>query len=134
MVEPWWLPRHLAERAHEVAIQRHGGLPGIRDLPGLEATLASPKNHWAYSGEENLFALAAVLMVAMAKAHPFNDANKRTSISCAVMFLGGNGISIQITDDDLVFHAVRAARCAETGRNQEVDSIALWLQLAATRT
>jgi death-on-curing protein len=103
-------------------------------LPGLEATLVSPKNHWAYSGEENLFALAAVLMVAMAKAHPFNDANKRTSISCAVMFLGGNGISIQITDDDLVFHAVRAARCAENGRNQEVDSIALWLQLAATRT
>ena len=134
MAEPWWLPRHLAERAHEVAIQRHGGLPGIRDLPGLEATLASPKNHWAYSGEEDLFALAAVLMVAMAKAHPFNDANKRTSISCAVMFLGGNGISIQITDNDLVFHAVRAARCAETGRHHEVDSIALWLQLAATRT
>ena len=134
MVEPWWLPRHLAERAHEVAIQRHGGLPGIRDLPGLDATLTFPKKHPACSGEKNLFALAAVLMVAMAKAHPFNDANKRTSISCAVMFLGGNGISIQITDDDLVFYAVRAARCAETGRNQEVDSIALWLQLAATRT
>ena len=99
----------------------------------MEATLASPKNHCTYSGEENLFALAAVLKVAMAKAHPFNDANKRTSISCAVMFLGGNGISVQITDDDLVFHAVRAARCAETGRNQKVDSIALWLQLAASR-
>ena len=107
MVEPWCLSRHLAERSHAVAIHRHGGLPGIRDLPGREATLASPKNHWAYSGEENLFALAAVLMVAVAKAHPFNDANKRTSISCAVMFLGGNGISVQITDDDLVFHAVR---------------------------
>ena len=102
-------------------------------MPGLEATLASPKNHWAYSGEENLFALAAVLMVAVAKAHPFNDANKRTSISCAVMFLGGNGISVQITDDDLVVHTVRTARCAETGRNREVDSIALWLQLAASR-
>ena len=99
----------------------------------MEATLASPKNHWAYSGEENLFALAAVLMVAVAKAHPFNDANKRTSISCAVMFLGGNGISVQITDDDLVVHTVRTACCAETGRNREVDSIALWLQLAASR-
>ena len=75
--------------------------------------MVSPKNHWAYSGEENLFALAAVLMVAVAKAHPFNDANKRTSISCAVMFLGGNGISVQITDDDLVFHAVRGNSALE---------------------
>jgi len=89
MVETWWLPRHLAERAHAVVIDRHRGLPGIKNLPGLEATLVSPKNHWAYSGEENLFALAIILMVAMAKAHPFNDGNKRTTISCAVMFLWG---------------------------------------------
>jgi len=49
------------------------------------------------------------------------------------MFLGSNGIPVQITDDDLLFYAVRAARCTESGRNQEVDLIALWLRLAASR-
>lgn len=133
MAEPWWLPRHLAETAHAIAIERDGGLPGVRDTSGLEASLATPKNLWAYGGEDNLFALAAALLVAMAKAHSFNDANKRTSISCALMFLGGNGIQIGVTDDDLVFHTVRAARCRQADRDQEVDSIALWLQLAALR-
>jgi prophage maintenance system killer protein len=77
-------------------------------LSGLEASLATPKNLWAYGGE-------------------------RISISCALMFLGGSGIQIHVTDDDLVFHTVRAARCRQADRNQEVDSIALWLQLAASR-
>ena len=39
------------------------------------------------------------------------------------MFLGGNGISVQITDDDLVFHAVRG--------NSELELVATkkWIRL-----
>jgi hypothetical protein len=51
MAEPWWLTRHLAEKAHSIAIEKYGGLPGIRGSSGLEASLATPKNLWAYGGE-----------------------------------------------------------------------------------
>ena len=98
------------------------------------------KRHWRLrkisgpTAVKTIFSAWSLLyLVEMAKAHSFNDANKRTSISCALMFLGGNGIQIGVTDDDLVFHTVRAARCRQADRDQEVDSIALWLQLAALR-
>ncbi|MDA9868124.1 type II toxin-antitoxin system death-on-curing family toxin [Synechococcus sp. AH-224-I15] len=133
MAEPIWLDSDLAEIAHTRALKTHGGAYGIRDSSGLSAAMESPRNQWAYTREKNLFALAAHLLMSMVKNHPFNDANKRTAISLAVMFLGANGIQIRMTDEDLYFQTVRAARCKEKDREKEKDSIALWLQLAALR-
>jgi len=52
------------------------GLPESA-TPVLEAAIASPRNLWAYEGEENLFRLAAHLLVSLAKAHAYSDGNKR---------------------------------------------------------
>jgi prophage maintenance system killer protein len=56
---------------------------------------------WAYDGEENLFRLAAHLLVSLAKAHAYSDGNQRIAIISAVAFLGGNGIELSIGAGEL---------------------------------
>lgn len=70
MSEPQWLDRDLVDELHNQSLLVHGGLPGIRDGNALEAAIASPRNLWAYGGEDNPFRLAAHLLVSLAKAHP----------------------------------------------------------------
>lgn len=73
MPEPQWLDRDLVDELHDQSLQVHGGLCGIRDVNVLEAAIASPRNLFAYGGEDNLFCLAAHLLVSLAKAHPYSD-------------------------------------------------------------
>ena len=46
----------------------------------------------AYSGEEDLFVLAAIYAERIAQNHPFVDGNKRAALLCALAFLAKNGI------------------------------------------
>ena len=130
MPEPQWLDRDLVDALHEQSLHMHGGLAGVRDVHVLEAAIASPRNLWAYQGEENLFRLAAHLLVSLAKAHPYSDGNKRIAIISAVAFLGSNGIVLSIGAGELVPQTIRAARCQEEERALEEEAIALWLQLS----
>ncbi|EAQ67959.1 death-on-curing family protein [Synechococcus sp. RS9909] len=134
MPEPQWLDRDLVDELHDQSLQVHGGLCGIRDVNVLEAAIASPRNLFAYGGEDNLFCLAAHLLVSLAKAHPYSDGNKRIAIISAVAFLGCNGIELNIKPGELVPQTIRAARCKERERETEEDAISLWLQLSARRT
>jgi death-on-curing protein len=131
MPEPQWLDRDLVDALHEQSLRVHGGLAGLRDVHVLEAAIASARNLWAYEGEENLFRLAAHLLVSLAKAHPYSDGNKRIAIISAVAFLGSNGIELSIGAGELVPQTIRAARCQEEERALEEESIALWLQLSS---
>lgn len=131
MPEPQWLDRDLVDALHEQSLRLHVGLAGVRDASVLEAAIASPRNLWAYEGEENLFRLAAHLLVSLAKAHAYSDGNKRIAIISAVAFLGGNGIALSIGAGELVPQTIRAARCQERERAQEEQAIALWLQLSS---
>jgi death-on-curing protein len=92
MPEPQWLDCDLVDALHEQSLRLHGGLAGVRDTHGLEAALCSPRNLWADGGEEDLFRLAAHLLVSLAKAHGYSDGNRRIAIISAVAFLGANGV------------------------------------------
>lgn len=134
MPEPQWLDRELVDELHAQSLRIHGGLPGIRDVCVLEAAIASPRNLWAYGGEDDPFRLASHLLVSLAKAHPYSDGNKRVAIISAVAFLGSNGIELDIRPGELVPQTIRAARCKEHHREQEEDAISLWLQLSSRRS
>ena len=131
MPEPQWLDRELVDDLHAQSLRVHGGLVGIRDIHVLEAAIASPRNLWAYGGEDNPFRLAAHLLVSLVKTHGYSDGNKRIAIISAVAFLGCNGIELDIRPGGLVHQTIRAARCKEQEREQEEESIALWLQLSS---
>ena len=51
-------------------------------------------NEYLYKDTSDVFELAALYLIAIAKAHAFPDANKRTAYQAALMFLDLNDIFI----------------------------------------
>ena len=102
MREPRWVPRLVVDSVHVDQLREHGGLPGVRDENALEAALARPRQKWNYEPESDLSVLAAAYAFGVAKAHPFNDGNKRTAFLTMVIFLGLNGKDLNASESDVV--------------------------------
>ena len=81
---------------HDLAVERFGGLSGIRDENLLLSALARAVNKHAYAdtGEVDRFDLAAAYAFGIAKNHPFNDANKHTAWTACLTFLRLNGTTV----------------------------------------
>ncbi|GJL36019.1 death-on-curing family protein [Enterobacter hormaechei] len=107
-----------------IAIQKstlpHSGEP---DIGKLEGALSRVHNLSLYEGCEDIFKFAAMYMVAIAKSHAFNDANKRTAFQAASVFLLLNGYDLN-TSMELVKLTIFAA----TGE-ADCDNTALALKL-----
>jgi death on curing protein len=97
-----WVPRLVVDSAHLDQLREHGGLPGIRDENALEAALARPQQKAHYEPDSDLATLAAAYAFGLAKAHPFNDGNKRAAFLTAVIFLGLNGKDLDATETEVV--------------------------------
>ena len=102
MDEPLWLSRQAIEIIHGEQLAEHGGRPGVRDLNGLEAGIARPREHWAYAGHTELPGLAAILCEGIVRGHPFVDGNKRTGFLAAFSFMRINGMDLMVDEDDVV--------------------------------
>jgi death-on-curing protein len=91
-----------------------GGLPGFAQAGpgGVEAVLARVENHAHYAGLDDVFGIAAMYAVAIARGHVFNDGNKRTALVCALTYLSVQGYDLSSTleiEDDLVEVMVEVA-------------------------
>ncbi len=62
-----------------------------------------PANSWHYGGERDIVALAAVLLFAVARNHPFLQGNKRTGFAAAINFLALNGWAVTASFDAVHF-------------------------------
>ena len=102
MATPRWVPRLVLDAAHLDQLREHGGLPGIRDENAFEAALARPQQKHHYEPDSDLATLAAAYAFGLAKAHPFNDGNKRAAFLAAMIFLGLNGKDLGATDAQVV--------------------------------
>ena len=92
----------MVDAVHLDQLRGHGGLPGIRDENALEAALARPQQKAHYEPDSDVATLAAAYAFGLAKAHPFNDGNKRTAFLTAVIFLGLNGKDLDATEAEVV--------------------------------
>jgi len=99
---PRWVPRLVLDAAHFDQLREHGGLPGIRDEGALDAALARPQQRHHYEPDSDLATLAAGYAFGLAKAHPFNDGNKRAAFLAAMIFLGLNGKDLDATETEVV--------------------------------
>jgi|SRR5690625_999372 len=74
---------------HDEIIKNFGGLPGYGrgGLGAIESALARIESHMLYEGVDDVFAIAALYAVAIARGHIFNDGNKRTGLTCALAYL-----------------------------------------------
>lgn len=91
MKTPKWVDRRALLLLHEETMAEHGGLPGLRDPGGLDASLARPMHLHTYEPESDLARLAAAYAFGIVRSHPFNDGNKRAGFLVLGLFLECNG-------------------------------------------
>lgn len=97
---------------HDRLILRDGGVSGMADLGRADAIIHRVLNMHYYEGVTDVYDLAAVYLVAIARGHIFNDANKRTALFVAQVFLKRNGIEIigsRISFSEMQTIAINAA-------------------------
>jgi death-on-curing protein len=100
--EPRWINRLVVEAVQFDLIRTFGGMPGLRDEPGLESALARPRQRFAYEPSSDLAPLAAAYGHSLVRNHPFNDGNKRIGFVIMGVFLGLNGQEIDAPETEVV--------------------------------
>lgn len=118
----------VIDAAHLDALREHGGLPGVRDENALEAARARAQQKWHYEPKSDLATLAAAYAFGLARAHPFNDGNKRIAFLAAMIFLGLNGKDLEATEAEVVQVVVALA----AGSLDEAE-LATWIRERVTR-
>jgi death-on-curing protein len=88
-----YLTVDMVREIHAEAIERFGGVDGVRDLALLESAVAAPQAR--YDGEPlyaDLAEIAAAYLFYLSCNHPFLDGNKRTALGACLVFLWLNGL------------------------------------------
>lgn len=81
---------------HDEIIAEFIGIPGFAHggRTGVAGALARVEAHIQYANLDDIFGIAALYAVAIAKGHVFNDGNKRTGLTCALTYLEQQGVFI----------------------------------------
>jgi death-on-curing protein len=95
--EPNWLPIEAVIEHNRLELSETGENHFVRDRGLLESALARPRNAFAY-GEEDVVVLAVALMAGIARAHAFEQGNKRAAFAAMRMFLRINGYDTAFDD------------------------------------
>ena len=117
----------------ENVILIHDAVIGDKELQGLakdkslEATLGRIHNRLQYGFISDVFDLAACYAVLLAKAHCFNDANKRTAAATLFFILNTNKVEINFPDFALGDWIIDVA----SDKKSEIE-LAQWLRSQAT--
>jgi death-on-curing protein len=116
VIEPEWLETDIVLDIHAEQLAIFGGGDGMRDRGLLESALARPLNKFAH-GETDLAALAAAYAFGIARNHPFVDGNKRAAFGSLIVFLGLNGIDLDVppADATAIILTVAAGEIDEDG-------------------
>ena len=95
-----WLKLAEVLELHRRLIEQIGGIPGLRDLGLLEASLAQP--HQSFGGVDlypELSDKAAALGFSLIQNHPFVDGNKRIGHAAMETTLVLNGFELDASVD-----------------------------------
>jgi death-on-curing protein len=100
MIEPEWLADESVIAIHQLQLDAHGGMAGIRDEGMLSSALHRPLHLWNYArASADVAALAAAYASGISHNHPFLDGNKRTAAVACETFLELNGYELTASDD-----------------------------------
>ncbi|MFZ3006404.1 MAG: type II toxin-antitoxin system death-on-curing family toxin [Phenylobacterium sp.] len=121
--EPRWVTKEGLIVLHDRSIALHGGAPGLRDEGLLESALARPANLFHYEGVDDVCALAAAYLVAVASNHPFADGNKRAAYLAMGLFLMKNGrrLTAQPAEAALIVLSV-------AGGKRDLGALTAWIR------
>jgi death-on-curing protein len=97
---PVWIDERDALVLHDSLLALHGGPTGVRDSGLLKSALARPQQHFAYSEDADIIAMAASYTAGIVRNHPFLDGNKRTGFVIGILFLELNGYRFTASEED----------------------------------
>ena len=83
----------MVREIHAEALERFGGLGGVRDENLLASAVLTPQS--SFGGKSpyvDIVDLAAAYLFYICCNHPFLDGNKRTAMMAAIVFLRLNGV------------------------------------------
>lgn len=83
---------------HDSILSSEPGLHGDHGVAPLEGALSRVSARIHYEGLEDIFEIAAMYAVVLARGHVFNDANKRTALVTALTYLDLQGYEVQRND------------------------------------
>lgn len=87
---------------HDRQLTRYGGSPGLREPGLLESALAQPTQElFGQARYPSVSAQAAAYLYFISRAHAFVDANKRTALNCALVWLALHGLRLTLTPDEV---------------------------------
>jgi death-on-curing protein len=95
--EPRWLPIEAVIEHNRLEVEATGERHFLRDCGLLDSALARPKNFYGF-GQEDVIALAVALLSGIARAHAFEQGNKRTAFAAMRLFLRANGYDTAFDD------------------------------------
>lgn len=79
---------------HDLILSTEPGLEGDHGVGPIEGALARVENRIHYQDLDDVFEIAAMYAVAIARGHVFNDANKRTALVTALTYLALQGVEL----------------------------------------
>ena len=86
----------MVREIHAEALERFGGLDGIRELTLLESAVAAPQSSFGgQSPYADIPEVAAAYLFYLCKNHPFIDGNKRAALGACLVFLRLNDFEPQ---------------------------------------
>jgi len=119
----YWLTKEEVLAMHSLQITQFGGASGIRNDGLLESALVRAQNIATYAeATPSLARLAAAYGAGIVRNHPFVDANKRTGLVAAFVFIERNGSRVTASQEEayIAFYDVAPGKLSE-------DSLAQWL-------
>ena len=105
------------------AVAKTGEAYLLRDQGLLESALAKPLNHYHYNGVDDIVVLAVVLLTGIAQNHCFEQGNKRTAFTAAVMFLLANGYQLVAADSEGLGEFVTKLVAGETSVDSFTETL-----------
>lgn len=96
--EPDWLEPDDIIQLNELVVEYTDEPHLVRDFGLLESATYRPQQHYAYQDERDTVTLAVILLVGIARNHPFEQGNKRTAFEAAAIFLDQNGYVLEAPD------------------------------------
>lgn len=79
---------------HDLILTQEPGLPGQREEDRLLGALARVEFAVTYDNVDDVFEIAGLYAMALARGHAFNDCNKRTALVTALTYLELQGIEV----------------------------------------
>lgn len=96
-VEPLWLTAEQVVEINRREVLSTGEPHFLLNPPLLESALARGRNAWIYEGQADTAVLAVKMLAGIAWNHPFQQGNKRTASTAALVFLRLNGYQYPYT-------------------------------------